>query len=144
MVITLALLGAMNGCGGRAGPRYDEEASLLKPLAKFYGEYVNQHQGLPPKGEAEFKAFLQESKNARRLETEFKIKETDKLLISPRDHQPFVIYYGALSKNLGPGGAPVVAYEKDGSGGKRLVVSALGAVEAVDDAAFRKMVPDAR
>lgn len=140
--MALALLCAVSGCGGGGGP--NQETSPLKPIAKLYGDYINQHQGRPPRGEAEFKAFLRESKNASRLQAEFKITDIDKLLISPRDNQPYSISYGAISRNAGPGGAPVVAYEKMGSGGKRFVVSALEAVEEVDDAAFRRMVPDAR
>lgn len=143
-VITLALLGAACGCGGRGRSNHEQEASPLKPLVKFYGDFVNQHAGRPPGGEAEFKVFLKESKNAERLKVEFKITDIDKLLISPRDNKPYVIFYGAMSKSPGPGGAPVVAYEKEGSGGKRFVASALGAVEGVGDAAFRRMVPDAR
>ncbi|MGI8978148.1 MAG: hypothetical protein ACR2FY_02870 [Pirellulaceae bacterium] len=141
-VITLALFCAVSGCGGRGRSNQQLEASPLKPLVKFYGDYVNQHQGRPPAGEAEFKAFLKESKNADWLKAEFKIADIDKLLISPRDNKPYVIYYGTKSKNIGPGGASVVAYEKEGLGGKRFVASALGAVEEVDEAAFRKMVPD--
>lgn len=142
--IAVVLLGAVAGCGGGGRSNQEQEASPLKPIAKFYGDYVNQHQGRPPRGEAEFKAFLKESKNAEVLKAEFKFTDIDKLLISPRDNKPYVIYYGKMSTSTGPGGAPVVAYEKEGSGGKRFVASALGAVEEVDEARFRKMIPDAK
>jgi len=37
----------------------------------------------------------------------------------------------------------VVAYEQEGVNGKRFVASKMGAVEEVDEARFRKMVPSA-
>ena len=142
--IALVLLSVVVGCGDKGRSNKAQEGSPLKPIAKFYGDYVRQHQGMPPAGEAEFKAFLKETKNAAWLKEEFKVTDIDKLLISPRDNKPFVIYYGTRSKNAGPGGALLVAYEQVGLEGKRFVASALGAVEEVDEAAFRKMVPDAK
>jgi hypothetical protein len=141
--VAIFLLCVVGGCGDRGRSNEAQEASPLKPIAKFYGDYFNQHQGRAPSGEAEFKAFLLEPKNAESLKSEFQITDIDKLLISPRDNQPYVIYYGAMSKTTGPGGAPIVAYEKEGLDGKRFVASALGAVEECDEASFRKMVPDA-
>lgn len=143
-VTALLLLGVLVGCSDPGRRNQAAEDSPLKPIARFYAEYVTQHQGKPPQGEAEFKAYLKEPKNAERLQKEHQITDIDKLLISPRDSKPFIIYYGAMSKNSGPGGAPVVGYEQQGLGGKRLVVSTLGAVVEVDDGEFRKLVPDAK
>ena len=142
--IAFVVLGVAVGCGGKGRPNQAQEESPLKPIAKFYGEYISQHKGQPPAGEAEFKAFLKEAKVADRLKQEFKVTDIDKLLISPRDNKPFVIYYGARSKNIGPGGAPLVGYEQAGLEGKRFVASALGAVAEVDETEFRKMAPDAK
>jgi hypothetical protein len=141
--VVLVLLGAA-GCGGAGRSNTAEEASTLKPLAKFYGDYTNQHQGNAPPNEQVFKAFLQEPQNANLLKIEFNITEVDKILISPRDNKPYTVYYGAMSPNQGPGGAPVVAYEKVGVEGRRFVASALGAVVELDETAFRRMIPDPR
>ncbi len=138
------LLSVVSGCGDKGRSNKAEEESPLKPIATFYAQYMSQHQGQPPRDEVEFKTFLKEPKVADRLKLEFQVTDVDKLLISPRDNKPFVIYYTARSKNTGPGGAPLVAYEQEGLAGKRMVASALGAVAEVDDAAFRKMVPDAK
>jgi len=143
-VTALLLLGVLAGCGDKGRPNQAEEESALKPIAKFYGEYIIQHQRKPPPNEAEFKAYLKDPKITERLKEEFKIDDVDKMLVSPRDDKPFVIIYGSLSKNSGPGGAPVVGYEQAGVGGKRFVASTLGAVVEVDDAEFRKLVPDAK
>ena len=143
-VTALLLLGLLVGCGDPGRRNQAAEDSPLKPIARFYAEFVRQHQGKPPQSEAEFKAYLKEPKNAERLQKEHQITDIDKFLISPRDSKPFIIYYGAMSKNSGPGGAPVVGYEQQGLGGKRLVVSTLEAVVEVDDGEFRKLVPDAK
>ena len=140
--IALVLLGVVAGCGDKGRPNQAQEDSPLKPIALFYGEY--QHRGQPPASEAEFKAFLKDPKIAERLNKDFKITDIDKMFVSPRDNKPFVIYYGTMSKNSGSGGAPVVGYEQQGVNGKRFVASALGGVAELDDAEFRKMVPDAK
>jgi hypothetical protein len=142
--IILILLGAVAGCGNQGRSNKAEEESTLKPLAKVYGDFVNQHQGKPPQGETEFKAFLKEARNADMLKSQFQITDIDKLFISSRDNKPYVVYYGTLSQSHGPGGAPVIAYEKEGVKGKRFVASALGAVVELDENAFRAMVQDAR
>jgi len=70
-------------------------------------------------------------------------RDADSLFISPRDGKPYVVLYGRSKGPPGPGGAPVVAYEQEGRGGRRFVASSMGAIEEVDDAAFRRMVPAA-
>ncbi|MFN0022037.1 MAG: hypothetical protein ACKVP0_27630 [Pirellulaceae bacterium] len=142
MMFFTCLLWAVAGCHDRGRSNQAEQESPLKPIAIFYGDFLNQHQGKPPASEAEFKAFLKETKNADRLKETFKITDIDKLLISPRDNKPYVINFGTMSGNLGPGGLPVVAYEKEGLKGKRFVASALGGVVEVDEAEFRKMIPN--
>lgn len=132
------------GCGPSGPLTRPEEESPLKPIVRFYGEYALTHQGQPPASEAEFKAYLKTPKTIDRLKEEFQVTDIDKMLVSPRDNKPFVIYYGARSKNSGPGGGTVVGYEQQGVGGKRFVATTLGAVAEVDEAAFRKMIPDAK
>src|SRR5690242_8843162 len=92
-VTALLLLGVVAGCGDKGRPNQAEEASPLKPIAMIYGEYVRLHQGKPPPSEAEFKAYLKDPKITERLKEEFKIEDVDKMLISPRDNKPFVIFY---------------------------------------------------
>jgi hypothetical protein len=127
------------GCGkGSSGE--EQQQSNLKPLAILYGQYTGQHQGRPPAGEAEFKQYVR-SQSAM-LES-FDVTDPESLFVSSRDGKPYVIKYGAVEGPSGPGGYPVVAYEQEGVGGKRFVASSVGAVEEVDEARFKELVPDA-
>lgn len=125
------------GCGQQAQSKKQQE-SRLKPLSLLYGQYMGQHRGQPPQNEAEFKKFVETQKS---FLTQFGITDPATLFISERDGQPYVVIYG---KPAGPAllaGQPVIAYEKVGVGGKRFVASQLGAVEEVDEARFKELVP---
>ena len=67
-----------------------------------------------------------------------KVENPDELFISERDNQPYVIGYGPKAD-----GKPreVIAYEKTGVDGKRMVGYATGIVVELDDEHFREAVP---
>jgi len=119
----------------------DREESNLKPLAIFYGQFTGQHQGQPPASEAEFKEFVRSLPSGDLAS--FNVSDAESLFTSSRDGEPYVIVYGAPSGPPGPGGSPVIAYEQTGKGGKRFVASSMGAVEEVDEARFKELVPNA-
>lgn len=125
------------GCGQQTQSKKQQE-SRLKPLSLLYGQYMGQHRGQPPQNEAEFKKFVESQKS---FLTQFGITDPATLFISERDGQPFVVIYGKPSGPAALGGQPVIAYEKVGAGGKRFVASQLGAVEEVDEARFKELVP---
>lgn len=128
------------GCGGSVEQQQEEESSL-RALAVTYGRYMAQHRGAPPADEAEFKKFVE----AQRPEdlAALGVSDPSKIWISSRDKQPYVMLYGAVTGPPGPAGKPVIAYEAKGVGGKRQVASELGAVEEVNEARFRELVPAA-
>jgi hypothetical protein len=127
------------GCG--PSQQQVEEQSTLKPLGILHGRYAAQHKGEPPPNEAEFKKFV-ESLGPESLQS-IGAADATKLWISSRDKQPYGIVYGKNTGPPGPAGQPVVVYEVQGSGGKRMVGSQLGAVDEVDEARFRELVPSA-
>jgi hypothetical protein len=131
------------GCGSETKSK-DREESTLKPLMVVLGQYVGQHRGQLPANEAELKDYL--SKLKKEQLAAFGIQDYNSLLVSSRDHKPYVILYGSESKGNppGPGGQPVIAYEQEGAGGKRFVASSLGAVQEVDEAEFKRLVPGAK
>jgi hypothetical protein len=128
-------------CGCTPPAAVEQQGSTLKPLAILYGRFLAQHRGQPPANEAEFRTFV--DKEAPSLLEQFAVKDVPSLFVSARDNQPYVILYGRLTGPPGPAGQPVFAYEKAGVGGKRMVATSLGAVEEVDEAKFKELVPAA-
>ncbi len=127
------------GCSGR-GDNIERENSTLKPLVIAYGQYIASHRGTPPANEEEFRAHLNASWD--QIKEFQQVKSVDELFISNRDKQPYVVLYGVVTGPPGPGGQPVIAYEKVGVGGKRFIASSLGAVDEVDEAKFKELVPN--
>lgn len=134
------MVGAL-GCGSNAR-KVSQETSNLKPLMVFYGQFAAQHRGQPPANEEEFKTYVK-SQAPSALES-LGVKDPESLFVSSRDNKPYIIIYGPASGPPGPGGQPVIAYEQQGVGGNRYVASTLGAVEEVDEAKFRELVPSAK
>lgn len=125
------------GCAPQTQSKKQQE-SRLKPLSLLYGQYMGQHRGQPPKNEEEFKNFVQAQKS---FLNQFGITDAATLFISERDGQPYVVIYGQPKGPAALSGQPVIAYEKVGVEGKRFVASQLGAVEEVDEARFKELVP---
>jgi hypothetical protein len=131
---------AAGGCTRNASQ--ETESSNMKPLAVFYGRFISMHRGQPPASEEEFKSYLK-TLSPESLQS-FNVTDINSLLVSTRDKKPYVIRYGKVTGPAGPGGMPVVAYEQEGVDGKRYVATVVGAVEEVDEARFRELVPDAK
>ncbi len=112
------------------------ENSNLKPLSVLYGQYQSANQNRPPASEAEFKKFIQG--RGESLLTQFET-DLDGLFVSKRDGQPYVVFY----RGSKPPPSGVVAYEREGVGGERIVAYPYGAVGVVDEIRFRELVPDA-
>jgi hypothetical protein len=129
------------GCTRNQKQSAPQETSSLKSLAIVYGRYLSTHRGEPPADEAGFKQFVQ-SLPPEQLAA-MKATDTNQLFTSARDHEPYVIVYGKPTGPPGPAGSPVIAYERTGVEGKRFVASSMGAVEEVDEARFKQLVPPA-
>ena len=131
------------GCGGSQRESEAREQSNLKPLALLYGQYIGQNRGQPPASEEQFKQFVR-ALSSERLAS-LGVTDVEQIFVSSRDQKPYVVLYGqaALSGPPGPAGAPVIAYELEGAGGTRFVASNMGAVEEVDEARFKELVPGA-
>lgn len=126
------------GCGGGNRPAPPVESNL-KCLAVFYGRYIQQHRGQTPPNAEEFKKFIT-GLRPEELKA-WKITDVDKAFASPRDGQPYMVRYAIALSPPGTSGVPVVAYEQQGVRGRRYIANALGAVEEVDEARFRQLVP---
>src|SRR5436190_1123516 len=123
-------LSVLAGCGAPSTHVTGEDN--LRALAKYYGQYQGQHQGKTPPGEKPFKEFIQKKDPGAKV---------DELFVSQRDHEPFVVLYNQKVGMPDPNtGAPVIAYEKTGVSGKRMVARSTTAVEEVDEAKFKELV----
>jgi hypothetical protein len=131
--------GWLVGCGGSQKQSLEQESSHLKPLSLMYGQFMARNRGRRPANEEQFKQFVQSQ--GKEFLSRFNLESVDALFVSTRDNKPFVIIYGQPKGPPGPGGAPVIAYEQEGKDGMRHVASDLGAVELVDEARFRELVP---
>jgi hypothetical protein len=129
-LLALALVAA--ACSGKVKekPLSPEEHNLVK-FGRLYLEH-RKAQGRPPASVDQLKAWAKnQSKEAL---AKMGIEDLDKVFISPRDNEPYVL----VSLPMGMG--PVLAHEKTGSGGKRLVLNSQGSVYEADEENFNKML----
>ena len=131
---------SLPGCGGGSSPREQQESNLRK-LTVLYNQYRGENRGQAPASEDEFKGYL-DSLPSETLEG-LDVTDAESLFTSPRDGKSYVLIYGSPGGPSDSGQPPVIAYEQEGKGGKRLVATSLGAIEEVDEARFKELVPDA-
>ncbi len=135
--LLLLVLGAAPGCG--SNELESPTANKLRGLAKLYLDCAVSKGGRGPASEQEF------HKHLRRLEG-FVLRMNgvdpaglETAFISERDGDPFVVLYGVSITQISGTSAPLVAHEKTGKNGKRLVAFANAKVEAADEARFQQL-----
>jgi len=144
--VAAGVIACFGGCAREqtAGPARDP--SGVRILAQMYGQYLRTHGGKAPADEKTFKAYVRAAMaKGAGLPAEAVGRDPESLFISTGDGKPLVILYGPAAMRgpqTGPGGMPVVIYEREGVGGRRLVASPLPAVEEVDEEHFAPMAPD--
>jgi hypothetical protein len=121
--LPLLLLG-LSGCSGCSGCGPQVNVVPLTPaedaLKYIAMAYLDAHSELnrPPKNAEDLRPFLK------------RFGDPEQLLVSPNDGQPFVIVWGADPNRGGPteymNMFPILAYEKQGAGGKRAVTDIRG------------------
>ncbi|HEX6961897.1 MAG TPA: hypothetical protein VF175_08530 [Lacipirellula sp.] len=118
------------GCGPGSKTSGDGEISHIQLLASLYNKAARD-LGRYPKNEQELKQTI--GKMGLNLEA-MKLASVDELYVSERDGQPLVIV-------LPPNSKGVIAYEKTGVDGTRLVAFSEGNVQEVDEVQMRDLVP---
>ena len=131
LLATLSVLSV--GCSEAAPEVSKEQDGSMRALAMAYGQYVSQNRGRPPKDEKRLRTFVEDKQHI--LDT-FGVETIDAMFVSPRDNEPYVVNYGKKAR--------VVAYEKVGVDGKRMIAEDLGVVREVDEAEFSELVPNAK
>lgn len=135
--IALLLSTVSLGCGSATVEQPPVEMSLQK-LVVVYGQYLRDHRGDAPADEPAFRKSIEGLSEAERSGRG--LNDIDALFTSPRDKQPYVVRYGGKIGAPGPDGAPWVAHEKTGQGGKQYVGFATGQMEEVDEKRLQEIL----
>ena len=138
-IIALAMTTAFAGCGG-PDPLKSPTAERLKSLATVYLNYAAS-KGSGPPSEDSFRKYIRSLDGIVLQMNHIDLARIDEMFISDRDREPFVVLYGVGISQISGKSAPLVAYEKTGVGGKRLVAFANTKLEYVDEARLKELLP---
>ena len=117
----------------------DRETRIaMNVLARFYGDYMLQSRGRPPKDVAAFRKYLRSRTDD--LES-LNIDSIDELLTSSRDGEPFVVVCGKIREVSNSRGNIWAAYETNGVDGKRMAVRLRGGVDELSPERFSEEFP---
>ena len=130
-------LAAAAGCGSDA--RKSPTPGKLKALGNFYLEYAASNRNKGPANEQAFKRHLRGAPDFVLKNAGLDPGAIDAAFVSDRDQEPFVILYGIQISQISGTSGPLIAYEKTGKNGKRLVGFANGKAELVDDARLEEL-----
>lgn len=127
----------LSGCGGD-NELQSPTAMRLQSLAKMYLDSAITSK--PATNEQEFRNHLKNS-DSRTLDTNgVDLQNPESIFTSLRDNEPFVVRYGTSINNISGLSAPLLAYEKTGKSGKRLVVFANAKLDYVDDSRLQDLI----
>jgi hypothetical protein len=128
LAATSVVLLPLSGCGGNPEiPKIPEEQQnilyILRAYCKFNGEWQRTPTSLD-----ELKPWLKE------------FGDPEKIVLSPRDGQPYILVGGLDISRVPSGGVlPVVAYERIGVDGKRQVIDLRGTIRLLTPEEFSKL-----
>jgi hypothetical protein len=138
MAVALGLATLLAGCG-KDDALSSPTAARLKGLSTMYLDYIVAKGG-PPTSEAELKKHMRTIDQIQLSLAGFERSKIDEAFISQRDNEPFVVVYNVAAGTLGAKDGPVVAYEKTGVGGKKLVADVSTNLFHVNDARLQEML----
>jgi len=127
------------GCGRSSNGPGDVTEKQLDRLGLWYGMYVSQSKGKPPKTADQVRNFGQERISAEDLSA-LGVKDVDELFVSPRDGQPYVMVQYARVPPPSPE-PTVVFYEQTGQAGLRRVTLLGGGCLEFDAQRLQELVP---
>jgi hypothetical protein len=137
VAITGAALFAAAGCS-RDDPLKSPSAQRLRGLAMVYLNYAAA-RGAGPPNEAAFHKYAHSLEAIALQMAGVDPQRVDDIFVSPRDNEPFVVLYGVGISQISGKSAPLIAYEKTGVGGKRLVAYANTKLEYVNEERFKEL-----
>ncbi len=129
MVSCACLLFTITGCtGGGSSESSSIDESKLQALAKIYS-YAAQDKRTPPQGWSDLDYLIQQSD----------IADPEAYFVSSRDGNPYVVMWGLDAGQLARGHNVVIAYEAEGTQGKRWVVTSSTRAQEVTEEVFNKL-----
>jgi hypothetical protein len=137
LILALLVLSASAGCG--SNELESPAAARLSGLAKLYLDCAVAKNGKGPANEQEFKKHLRSLPDFIVRMNGLDSDALDAAFVSERDNEPLVIVYGVSISGMSGTSAPMVAHEKTGKNGKRLVAFANAKVELADEARLQEL-----
>jgi len=122
---------ALSGCSDNA--LNSPTALKMKGLANAYLDHVVGANGSPP-NEAAFKKHIKGLRGSVQYDYKVDPNNIDAFFISERDNEPLVVLYNEGVGKISGTSKKVIAHEKTGKNGKKLVVFASTKVDVVSDA----------
>lgn len=139
-LFALALAAALVcGCGG-SDALESPTAARLKGLSLMYMDHIVAKNGNTPANEAELKKHMRTVDAIQLSLAGFSRDKLDDAFVSLRDNEPFVVIYNVNAGTLGAKDGPVIAYEKTGVGGKKLVVNVSAQLSYVSEDRLQEML----
>jgi len=139
----LTLLGlfalSLSGCGDDA--LKSPTAVKMSGLANAYLDHVVGANG-PPADEKALKKHIQGLRPSVQYDYHIDANNIDGFFISERDKEPFVVTYGQGVGKISGTSKHVIAHEKTGKNGKRLVVFTSTKVDIVNEAELERLKAD--
>ena len=135
--LVLPVAVALFGCGG--DERNSPTALKLKALANFYLGYAVAQRGQGPANEQAFKKHIRSVPDFQLKANGLDPAQLDATFVSERDQEPFVVAYGCAVGRISGDSKQVIAHEKTGKNGKRLVVFVSTKVDLVDEARLKEL-----
>jgi hypothetical protein len=136
-LLVVALVAAP-GCG--ADELNSPTANRLRGLARVYLDYAVPRNGKGPESEEALKQHMRALPDFVLQTNGIDPGAIDAAFRSERDGEPFVVRYGTSIGTISGNSTVVVAHEKTGKKGKRLVVFVSGKVELADEARLQQLI----
>jgi hypothetical protein len=135
--LLLFLFLAALGCGGDNALN-SPTALKMKGLANAYLDHVVGRGGSPANEES-LKKHMRELRASVQYDYQIDPNNVDASFVSSRDNQPLVVIYGKGVGKISGDSKHVIAHEKTGKNGKRLVVFVSTKVDVVDEAELERL-----
>jgi hypothetical protein len=138
-LLRIAIIGllALPGCGSDSALD-SPTAHKMSGLANAYLDHVVGANG-PPPDEAALKKHMKGLRASVQYDFKIDPNNVDASFVSERDKEPLVVMYGKDIGKISGDSKHVIAHEKTGKNGRKLVVYASTKVDIVNDAELEKL-----